>query len=89
ILGRKRAKGRDFYDVSFMFGFTEPDFDYIFKVSGMKKEIFIDKLIKRCEDINFNEISKDVRVFLIFREQVSRIKNFKSFIKERMNKYLK
>jgi len=88
ILGRKRTKGRDFYDVSFMFSFTEPDFDYIFKVSGMKKEVFVDKLIKKCENTDFDEISKDVRLFLIFKEQISRIKNFEAFIKERMNKYL-
>jgi predicted nucleotidyltransferase component of viral defense system len=77
ILFRKREKGRDFYDASFLAGKTKPDFTYINKLTGLKKEKFADRLVKRCRPLDFNSLARDVEAFLFDEEQKNRVLNFK------------
>ena len=83
ILGRKREKGRDFYDASYLFGKTEPDFEYIEKSLSMIKNEFIEKILSRCGALDFSYLAKDVEPFLIEKAQIDRVANFREFIEKK------
>ena len=82
IVGRKREKGRDFYDVSILWDRAKPDFSYIEKVTKQNKELFIKKLLDRCEYLDFDTLAKDVEPFLVHPEQSARVKHFLPFIQK-------
>ncbi|MEI6587714.1 MAG: nucleotidyl transferase AbiEii/AbiGii toxin family protein [Candidatus Moraniibacteriota bacterium] len=84
ILGRKREKGRDFYDVSYLYGKAQPDFSYIEKTLSLSKNEFIEKLLARCQDLDFTYLAKDVEPFLIEPAQSSRVVEFGEFIKKQL-----
>ena len=86
ILDRRREKGRDFYDVSFLLGITQPDFTYIKKSLNLDKDEFIKKVFKRCQLLNFNQLAQDVEPFLVDPTQSARVKNFQNFIKNTFSK---
>lgn len=77
ILYRRRAKGRDFYDASFLSGKTKPDFTYIEKISGLDKTRFAEKIIRHCETLNLKNLAKDVEPFLFDSGQKERILLFR------------
>lgn len=89
ILERKREKGRDFYDVSYLFGITEPDFSYLEKTLSISKKEFVEKLIKRSEGLDFSSLAKDVEPFLMQADQAERVLGFLEFIKKRLQAALK
>jgi len=82
-LERKREKGRDFYDASFLWGRTEPDYIYLRKISGMNRKEFKQKFLKRCEKLNFKRLASDVEPFLIFPEQKERVEKFLEFVQDK------
>lgn len=85
ILQRKREKGRDFYDVSYLYGKTQPNFDYIEKTLSLTKSEFIKKLLLRCDELNFSILAEDVKPFLIDYDQINRVVNFNDFIKKQLS----
>ena len=84
ILDRKREKGRDFYDVSFLYGFTEPNFDFIEKTVSMNKKTILERIIARCSTLDFKALAKDVEPFLIQPDQSARVETFLEFIKSKV-----
>jgi predicted nucleotidyltransferase component of viral defense system len=84
ILGRKREKGRDFFDVSYLYGMTQPNFEYIEAVMEMNKDAFIDAVLARCEQLDFKALAADVEPFLMYPEQSIRVTGFKDFIKQQL-----
>ncbi|MDD3711582.1 MAG: nucleotidyl transferase AbiEii/AbiGii toxin family protein, partial [Patescibacteria group bacterium] len=84
IIGRHRKKGRDFYDVSYLYNKTEVNFSYILKNYSLNKKDFFKKLLTVCHDLDFKALSKDVEPFLIFPEQAKRVIDFESFIKTKI-----
>lgn len=84
ILQRKREKGRDFYDASFLWGLTEPNLNYIKKRTACTPGTFRDKIIAKCEKLNYKSLTKDVEVFLFDAEQKSRVLGFLPLIKEKL-----
>lgn len=86
ILGRKREKGRDFYDVSYIFGKTQPNYDYIEKTLNINRKIFAEKLLKRCKNLDYKFLAKDVEPFLIDSDQTERVIDFYDFIETEMMK---
>jgi predicted nucleotidyltransferase component of viral defense system len=84
ILERKREKGRDLYDVSYLYGITEPSFSYIEKTLGITKNEFIEQLIGRCETFDFAYLAKDVEPFLMDPHQSLRVIDFKNFIRKQL-----
>ena len=77
ILYRPRAKGRDFYDVSFLSGKAKPDFAYIKKTTGFNKEQFAEKIVKHCQKLNLKNLAKDVEPFLFDPSQKERVVLFR------------
>ncbi|OIO19899.1 MAG: hypothetical protein AUJ23_01085 [Candidatus Magasanikbacteria bacterium CG1_02_32_51] len=81
LLGRKRAKGRDFFDFVFLDGITKPNLEYL------KKELGIDSLeklkvliIERCSILNFDDLAKDVEPFLFNFDDVAKVRKFRQYI---------
>ncbi len=84
IIGRPRKKGRDFYDVSYLYGKTEVNFPYILENFSLQKDEFYKKILDACKGLNFKALSKDVEPLLIQTEQISRVENFYDFIKSKL-----
>jgi predicted nucleotidyltransferase component of viral defense system len=77
ILFRKREKGRDFYDASFLAGKTAPDFNFIKKSTSLAPAEFKDKLTRRCRTLNYRALLLDVEPFLFGAEEAERILSFR------------
>ncbi len=79
-VNRKRAKGRDFFDITFLFGRTKPDFGFLSQKMGietadsLRREVF-----ERIEDYDFQELAGDVAPFLMNKDQVKRVEKFREF----------
>ena len=85
IIERKRSKGRDYYDVSYLLGKTEPDYDYLETVFGNKENDTIkNRLLEMADKNNLNDLAKDIRPFLIDKNGEDRVLGFKEYIKQRM-----
>lgn len=82
IAGRKRDKGRDFYDVSLLWNRTRPDFEYLKAVTGNERESFMRMVLNRCERADFDALARDVEPFLVDPEQSARVRNFLSFARK-------
>jgi len=81
IFERNRLKGRDFFDIVFLFSKTKPDFDYLSKKIGIdnKKELK-NKLKRFTKKIDFKALSEDVEPFLFDSSQKERVLHFPKFI---------
>ncbi len=84
ILQRKREKGRDFYDVSYLFGITKPNYDFIEKTLKIDTKEFKIKLIKKISQLNMIQLSRDVLPFLINPDDQERIVSFKEYIEQEL-----
>ncbi|OGF23354.1 hypothetical protein A2Y83_01405 [Candidatus Falkowbacteria bacterium RBG_13_39_14] len=84
ILERKREKGRDFYDVSYLLGMTDPDYDYLKREYGVKKEELKSQLLEKTSKLDMNEWAKDVLPFLIKPDDKERILSFREYIEQRL-----
>jgi predicted nucleotidyltransferase component of viral defense system len=79
-VNRKRPKGRDFYDITYLVGRTKPDMGYLTKkldvdtLEGLREEIS-----SRISMYDFKELSDDVSPFLIRHEDVKRVEKFREF----------
>lgn len=81
IMARKRPMGRDFYDAIYLFGKTGPNFDYLKVKLGINdKPALKEKLLKRCDDLNFEQLLEDVGKFLFNTKDADKILLFKAFI---------
>lgn len=84
IIQRKREKGRDFYDASFLLGITDPNYEYLEKQYEINKEDFIKKFKNKLEELDFEELAKDVMPFLIKPEDQERILSFREYIEQKL-----
>jgi predicted nucleotidyltransferase component of viral defense system len=80
---RKRPKGRDFYDITFLFSRTKPDFGFINQKMGITTpESLREAFLTKIEDFDFRALADDVAPFLIAKEQVQRVVIFREFWKQ-------
>jgi len=79
ILHRKREKGRDIYDVSFLMGFAVSDFVYIEKILGMDQAEFLRRFDERLGELDMNFLARDVEPFLFAPEQQERVTTFRDY----------
>lgn len=84
ILYRKREKGRDFFDASFLWGLTEPNYAYLKNRSALPKEIFMEKLLEHCAGLNYKNLAKDVEAFLFDESQKERVLKFPDLLKSKL-----
>jgi len=83
LLGRKTAKGRDFFDFIFLDGITKPNLSYLKQKTGIASlpELKV-KLLERCAEVNFADLAKDVAPFLFDARDAVRIIKFKEYIEQ-------
>lgn len=76
-------KGRDFYDVVFLFSKTQPNYDYLKEKMNIKngKELK-NKLKTETEGVDFSGLAKDVEPFLFDPADSKRVKLFREFVEE-------
>jgi predicted nucleotidyltransferase component of viral defense system len=84
ILERKREKGRDFYDVSYLLGLTEPDYEFIRNNRGWSKEEVKAKLLARTDEVNLKDLAEDVIPFLLKPDDTERILTFRQYIEQKL-----
>jgi predicted nucleotidyltransferase component of viral defense system len=84
IIERKREKGRDFYDTSFLYGRAEPDFAYIQNITGQSREEFTEKLFARCRALDFDILARDIEPFLTHPKDAERVRMFERFITQKL-----
>jgi len=85
ILERKRTKGRDFYDLVYLMGLTDFNFDYLKQKLNIKDKKGLKKtLLDFCENLNFKELTADVLPFLINQDEQDYILNFKEYIEQKL-----
>ena len=83
IFARKRVQGRDFYDVAFICGKTKPNYDFLKQkqnISNLKQ--LKSRLLERCEQLDFNKLTKDIEPLVFYQNELKKIKLFKEMIKE-------
>ncbi|MFA6547470.1 MAG: nucleotidyl transferase AbiEii/AbiGii toxin family protein [Candidatus Magasanikbacteria bacterium] len=80
-LERKRGKGRDFYDITFLDGLTKPNLDYLnYKVGIKTMGELKERLLARCSEVDFKEMARDVEPFLFNHDDIVRITKFPQYI---------
>jgi hypothetical protein len=82
-VNRKRPKGRDFYDITFLLSKTKPDIGFINQKMGIASpESLREELLLRIEALDFDALADDVAPFLIAKEQIKRVVKFREFWKQ-------
>lgn len=84
ILNRKRAKGRDFFDVVFLLGKgIKPNYEYLkVKVNIGSPESLKEKVLARCQELNMTEISEDVAPFLFHADDSKKVRLFMEYLRQ-------
>ena len=88
VLFRKREKGRDLFDVSFLMGITKPDFEYVEKCIGVEKNEFLKMFTERLNELDLNFLATDVEPFLFTPEQKDRVLSFRETWNPQMTSWL-
>lgn len=84
IMERKREKGRDFYDVSYLLGKTEPDYVFLEKAHGYSEKQIKKQLFSKVETLDFDALAKDVQPFLMNPSDIERVTGFKDYILQKL-----
>lgn len=84
IIQRKREKGRDIYDVDLLLGRAEPNYEYIEKQFGFKKDEVLARLKKRVTELDLKELAKDVLPFLLNADDQNRILLFREYVEQKL-----
>ncbi len=86
VIQRKRPKGRDFYDISYLLGFATPNYDFLreeYKIEDRKD--LKERVLKKCAQIDFKEMEKGTQPFLINpAKDKERILTFREYIKQKL-----
>lgn len=82
-LHRKRAKGRDFYDILFLLSFTKPHYGYLKEKVGIDSaQQLREKLLAATRSLPLKELARDVQQFLFNPNDAKRIELFSEFIRD-------
>jgi predicted nucleotidyltransferase component of viral defense system len=85
ILGRKRTKGRDFYDLVYLRGITDFNYDYLrMKLNISNAKELKDALLKVIVLLDFSALVADVLPFMINQDEKDYILNFKQYIEQKL-----
>jgi len=79
-VNRKKTKGRDFYDITYLSSRTKPDLGYIQQKLGVKTAEGLRKEISsRIAEFDFKDLADDVAPFLMNKDEIKRVERFREF----------
>ncbi|MFM2442126.1 MAG: hypothetical protein RL449_767 [Bacteroidota bacterium] len=83
VLNRPRNKGRDFYDIVFILSKTkEPDYRYLEQKLGINdRNSLLSAIVNHCDQLNMNEMAKDVAPFLFKPQEILQVQEFTNYIR--------
>jgi predicted nucleotidyltransferase component of viral defense system len=85
IFGRKRMKGRDFFDTVFLMGLSDFNYDYLRAKLGINnKQELKEKLLSAAADFDLAALAKDVLPFLINPDGQEMVLNFRRYIEQKL-----
>ena len=85
IFGRKRPKGRDFYDLIYLMSITDFDFTYLdFKFGINNKKALKKQLLFKISNFDFKQLTRDVLPFLINSNEAERVLHFCEYIDQKL-----
>ncbi len=85
VFGRKNIKGRDFYDIVFLRGFTDFNYKYLKEKFNIKNQQQLKKeLLTKTSDLNLKKLARDVEPFLINPDEKERIVDFRNYIEQKL-----
>jgi hypothetical protein len=81
---RKRAKGRDFFDIVFLYGLgAQPDWGYLKKNIGVETQPQLKAfLLEKAQSLNFSELARDVEPFLFDAREKNKVLLFRQFLEQ-------
>ena len=81
LVNRPRAKGRDYFDVVFLFSHNaQPDYGYLeAKMSAGTPERLRTAIFNLLDLVDLDELAADVRPFLFYPEDDRRVRYFREF----------
>ena len=83
IFGRKRIKGRDFYDFVYLSGMSDFNYKYLnFKLKINTGDKLKKELQKFTKNLDFNILVNDVKSFLINKDDEQRVLLFREYINQ-------
>lgn len=84
IINRKRNKGRDFFDVTFLLAKgIKPNYDYLKLKFGIQiPEELRRQTLDKCAQLDMNEMARDVEPFLFDPKDKKKVLLFTEFIKQ-------
>jgi predicted nucleotidyltransferase component of viral defense system len=79
-INRKRPKGRDFFDITFLLARTKPDYGFLDQKMGVNSpEHLREALLEGIESFNFDALAEDVAPFLIDMAELKRVRLFRTY----------
>ncbi|MDO9547079.1 MAG: nucleotidyl transferase AbiEii/AbiGii toxin family protein [Pelolinea sp.] len=82
-INRKHPKGRDFYDITYLFSKTNPDHGFIKLKMGIDtSEQLRFEYLERIKNFDFKQLAEDVAPFLLSQDQKKRVEKFQDFWKQ-------
>lgn len=80
---RKRTKGRDFYDISYLLPLTKPNFEYLnFKLGIKNTKSLKEYILAKSEKLDFKLLSQDVEPFIPPQKSPNKVLLFTEVIKQ-------
>lgn len=82
IFTRPRPLGRDFYDVVFLLGRTEPDIEYLQDKLDIRDFTELKgRLLQKCNELDFEQLAGDLKPFLFDPDESKRVTHFPEYIR--------
>jgi len=84
VLNRPRNKGRDFFDIVFLLSLIDrPNYDYLKLKLGITNESELKtRVIDKCEQLDMDEMARDVAPFLFNPGDVKKVIQFSDYIQQ-------
>lgn len=82
---RNRPKGRDLYDVTWIWGMTSPNEAYLKGNTGLTLKETLTNVHKYVLTLDLDTLAKETKQFLINPDDVNRILEFPSFIEQKLS----
>jgi len=80
-LNRRRAMGRDFFDIVYLSGMTAPNYPYLIAKTGIKDARQLKaRLLERCKDLDFKQLALDAEPFLFVPGDTKKVVLFREFL---------